>query len=187
MAKRVRVRSIETDLFGYKVGQDLINSKKKGDNNERQATKWLYLWTGERFIRTPSSGGRRLENASNFCGDVVCENENFNFLFAVETKHLKKITFDPILRNNSAIFTIWEQARRDADRAGKLPMLMLRENGMSIGSYILFFSQQFYEGIKHQGLNVVSKGINKDGERIYGFTSEEVLEKINYKKLGSFS
>lgn len=183
MAKRTR--SIETDIFGYPVGQVMINSKNKGDSNERQATKWLYLWTGVRFIRTPSSGGRRLENASNFCGDVVCEDETFNFIFAVETKHLKKITFDPILRSNSAIFTIWEQAKRDADRAGKLPMLMLRENGRSIGSYMIYFSQSVHEKVKRTGAVVVSKGVNKDGGRIYGYTSDDLLEKISYEKLGS--
>ena len=96
MSKR-QLRTIETDIFGYQVAENPINSKKKGDTNERAAASWLHKWTRELFIRTPSSGGRRLENASNFCGDVVCENEDFNFPFVVETKHRKDITFSKVL------------------------------------------------------------------------------------------
>jgi len=178
-----RKRSIETDIFGLPIGEERINSKLKGDTNERQACKWLYLWTGQRFVRTPSSGGRRLENASNFCGDVVCENEDFNFLFAVETKHLKSIPVGEKLRDNSKIFTIWQQGQRDAIRAKRKCMLMLRSNGMPKGKYYIVFDIDTVASVDLGLTTPEFIGFNSDlGIRIKGYDSDVVLEKLGYKR-----
>jgi len=173
-------RTIETDIFGYDVREGGINSKKKGDKNERQATKWLYLWTGEDFARTPSSGGLRWKNNPSVCGDVVCQNVDFNFPFSVETKHLKTVAYDTILRSNSKIFTIWAQAWEDASRAKKTPMLMLRSNGMPVGEYYIVFSAAILHPIV-TNIDALFTGYNSEWGHLKGYNSKDVLEKLPFK------
>lgn len=139
-------RTLVTDLFGSpKKRSSGINSKQKGNKNERVACKWLEEWTGEKFTRVPSSGGMRWKNHSSVCGDVVCENEDFKFCFSVETKFLKDFEIVEHLRENSKIFTIWDQAIYDAARGHKFPMLMLRKNGMAAKEFYIFISKEVAE------------------------------------------
>lgn len=174
-------RTIETDIFGYKVAENPINSKRKGDTNERVAAKWLTEWTGVPFTRVPSSGGLRWKNSANVCGDLVCEDDNFEFPFAVETKHLKSIPMPETLRSNSIIFTILEQAKRDADRAGKKPMMILRQNGMPAGKFMIFF----LENLCRLGLGYSCAGTSPEGERVYGYHSDAVA-KLEFAELKNY-
>jgi len=173
-------KRLEHDIFGTKP-RDTINSKKKGDTNERVAAKWLKKWTGEGFIRTPSSGGRRLQNASNFCGDVVCENEDFDFMFTVETKHYKNLPMPTLLRNNSQVFTIWNQAVRDSIRSGKEPMLMLRENGMPEGEFMIYW-RFMLPGVFHTSTGI--KVLDDDSiVSLYGYETKIVLNHWSYENI----
>lgn len=141
-----------------------INQKKKGNKNEVVAAKFLENWTGFKFVRTPSSGGRHLKNEL-FAGDVVCVKGKFPFV--VETKHLKTIQLMHELRSNSKVLTIMTQAKRDADRVGKLPMLMLRVNGMEEGRYMVYLEYSI------PGLNPSAwwrDGVN----RLYGYWSDHL-------------
>ena len=130
-------RTISDDIFGEGYKQP-INQKKKGNRNELVVCKVLEKWTGSPFSRVPSSGGLRWKNNKSICGDVVCTDENVYFPFSVETKHLKELAVTTYLRANSKVFTIYKQAKRDAERAGKIPMMMLRCNGMKEGEYWVF-------------------------------------------------
>jgi Holliday junction resolvase len=127
-----------------------INSKNKGNINERAVAKWLSAWTGREFVRTPASGGIRWQNSLglNICGDVVCTQQNYNFPFTVETKHLKDISFetnkDSVLRENTKVLTIYEQVKRDADRDKKLPIMLLRCNGMPIMTWWVFIDTYIF-------------------------------------------
>lgn len=140
-------RSVGDDIFGSRTQS--INQKRKGNTNERVAAKWLEKWTGKKFARVPSSGGLRWANNSSVCGDVVCEDETFDFPFAVETKALKTFALREIMSGRNMIKTLWKQAQRDALRAGKEPLLMLRKNGMPAGEYVVFMSaraaDKFYD------------------------------------------
>lgn len=150
MAKRRKIyRTIETDIFGNTV-RDKVDSKAKGDNNERVASRFIGGWTGEKFSRVPRSGGLHWKNASNMCGDIACENEDFNFLFTIETKHYADFA-DPILDgrelpNRNKLTTFWKQAVSDADRAGKLPMVLARKNGMEAGTYYVVIDIRLFCG-----------------------------------------
>lgn len=174
-------RLIEHDIFGTVPRSKTINSKKKGDRNENDLCKTFLLeWTKQRFIRVPSSGGRRLQNNSTFCGDVVCENEDYDFLFAVETKHLKTLGLpnNGVLRSNSVIFKIWQQGKRDAIRANKYPLLALRRNGFPKGQYLIVVDRPL--DIEHD-----FKG-TKNAETLYAYWSKSILENIPYSKIVTY-
>lgn len=184
MVKSRQHRTMETDLMGYAIKPKTINSKMKGNANEREACKWLKLWTGEYFARVPSSGGLRWKNNSTVCGDVVCENEAFKFIFSVETKHLKTLhTNSTKLQVNSAIFTIWRQALADAERGKKIPILMLRKNGMPLGEYYIVFDVDTVRKIDEEiSFEYEFFGLDKEYKiHLYGYKSNYVLDKIPYK------
>lgn len=136
-----RKRNVVEDIFGNRVRRATINGKQKGNKNERDCAKMLERWTGVPFTRTPSSGGLRLKNAPNFCGDVVCAEASFYFPFAIETKHLKNFQVVLLksgeLRERSQVKTIWAQCQRDATRAKKQGMCLLRTNNMASGTYVV--------------------------------------------------
>ncbi len=135
-------RLIEHDLFGTEPRPKRVNGDAKGKNNERTCARWLSKWTGAQFNRTPQSGGMHLKNQL-FCGDLVCITEGFYFPFVIETKHLKNLHVTPDLRDNSKLFTIFRQAKRDADRIGKRPMCLIRCNRMAAGEYVLILEDEF--------------------------------------------
>lgn len=191
----VNSRTIVDDILGTRPSLNRINSKNKGNRNEVVAAKWLEKWTGEGFARTPSSGGLRWgADAAFACGDVVCKNQNFDFKFAIETKHLKAVEFKAYLSKRSKVYTIFQQAQRDADRAGKLPMLMLRTNGMDVGKFHIFMRSRemtaFFEAATQQGTIkrqdeievMVGSYEGEDREHIIiGVPSDFILQ-VPYKK-----
>ena len=110
---------------------DGINSKKKGDNNERIVASLLSEWTGVKFTRVPRSGGLDWKNNDTVYGDVVSTDRDFNFPFSIETKAYKDINVGlNTLRKNSIVFKFWQQCVWDAEKSGKIPMLLIRKNGM---------------------------------------------------------
>lgn len=143
-------RTLEHDIFGTEPRPRGVNGKRKGNNNERVAAKFLGEWTGAKFSKTPASGGMHLRNAM-FCGDLVCATEGFFFPFVVETKHLKKVTVKGALRDNSMLFKIFRQALRDANRIGKRPLCLIRGNGMDAGDYYLVLDSTLAADLKIYG------------------------------------
>lgn len=145
--KRKTYRTIETDIFGHTV-MDKVNSKTKGDNNERVAAKFISEWAGEKFSRVPRSGGLHWKNASNMCGDIACENEDFNFVFTIETKHYKYFASPKldggILPKRNKLESFWRQSVGDAERAKKLPMVLARKNDMKAGSFFVLIDLDLF-------------------------------------------
>lgn len=168
-------RRIEHDIFGTTPRKKTINSKKKGNANERAVAKFLFDWTGLEFNRVPNSGGLRWKNAEGITGDLVCEDKSF--AFSIETKHYKKLSMTSELRRNSVVFTIWEQCERDAKRSFKMPMLILRENKMPAGEFIIYV--QFQLG---KILPATSFGVMRDDRRLFGYHSKELLANVSYEK-----
>ena len=167
--KALRGVSIEHDIFGTRPKSRVVNGKRKGNNNERVAAKLLGEWTGAQFSKTPASGGMHLRNAM-FCGDLVCVTEGFFFPFVVETKHLKRVTVQGALRDNSMLYKIFRQAKRDADRVGKRPLCLIRGNGMDAGEYYLILESELSEPLNEYGaLKGKFKGVG------YGTSSQDLL------------
>lgn len=170
------------DALGLPERKKGINSRNKGCLNERNLCKVLEAWTGQEFARTPASGGLRWFNAPDVIGDVICCNREFYFPFAVETKHYKIVTVESVLRQNSKVYTFWEQAERDGERAKKVPLLFLRENNMPSGSYYLFVNDAFaYYLFKHLNLKSVFLGVG-----IQGFMSTDFL-KLSYSNIVQYA
>ena len=143
-------RSIEHDILGTTPRKRAVNGKRKGNNNERVAAKFLSEWTGAEFSKTPASGGMHLRN-SMFCGDLVCVTEGFYFPFVMETKHLKEVNVQGALRDNSMLYKIFRQALNDANRIGKRPLCLIRGNRMPAGEYYLILESAFSDKLSVHG------------------------------------
>lgn len=126
----------------------MVNSRRKGSKSERAASKLFEKWTGYEFARTPSSGGLPWKNRSQVTGDIICTDEKHSrrFRFSVEIKFHKDIRFDHLLTGvkKSSIRDFWTQASRDADNAGKIPMLLMRYNNMAKDMYFLVIPLKLY-------------------------------------------
>lgn len=180
-----RVRSIETDIFGLPIQEGGINSKAKGDKNELVTAVFLLRWTGEKFARVPRSGGLRWKNSKRVCGDLVCENDDFEFAFSIETKHLKKLSLRGRFGARSAVITIWEQCLYDAERSGRAPMLLLRENGMPKGQYVVYVDAQL-AAKAISPLHYVATCHSRCRYDIVGIESEVFLENVDYNVLKQY-
>lgn len=111
------------------------NSRNKGSRFERTIAKAWETWTGYKFSRTPGSGG--WAKAKDAMGDLVCTDEKHSrrFPFSIECKNYQEIKFEHILLGlkSCKIISFWEQATKDAKRAGKIPILIMRYNSMPKG------------------------------------------------------
>lgn len=126
-----------------------INSRNKGNRNERNAAKLVSEWTGRKFERTPSSGGLQWK-ASFSKGDIVCTVEGHVFPFCVEVKAHREINFSHLLLpgvKNVKIFDFWYQATRDAEKCLKIPMLLMRYDGMPKEFFFLGIPNDFYKAL----------------------------------------
>ena len=188
--KRKTYRTIETDIFGHTV-MDKVNSKTKGDNNERVAAKFISEWAGEKFSRVPRSGGLHWKNASIVCGDIACENEDFNFLFVIETKHYEYFASPKLdsgtLPKRNKLETFWRQAVVDADRAKKLPMVLARKNGMKAGSFFVMIDLDLYTEYLQTQKRVLACSIGIfEGRNFVVITSENLITHFPYENFATY-
>lgn len=125
-----------------------INSRKKGSRGEKKACEVFKEWTGMDFHRVPASGGLHWKNQFTV-GDIVCGSDLERFNFSVEVKNYKEINFEHLLMPNvQSIITqeFWPQALKDANRGKKIPLLMMRYDGIRPGD--LFFMVMRYQDFK---------------------------------------
>lgn len=121
-----------------------INSRTKGNKEERNVAKLMKAWTGKDFARVPSSGGLQWKNA-HAKGDIVCSDEKTYFPFCIEVKSYKELNFQHLLYlENPKIIEFWEQCIRDAKLCNKIPLLIMRYNGLPKEFYFIILEQQFY-------------------------------------------
>jgi Holliday junction resolvase len=109
-----------------------INSRNKGCKAERTVAKLMEKWTSKQFARTPSSGGLNWKSA-NSKGDIVCTTEGHYFPFCIEVKHHAEINFSELYmpkKKKVKVLEFWEQCKRDALKANKIPLLFMRYNGL---------------------------------------------------------
>jgi hypothetical protein len=115
-------------------------------------SKLFQEWTGYEFARTPGSGGMQWHNRSQVSGDIVCTDalHATRFGFSVETKFHKEINFEHLIMGlkGSSIHSFWNQANRDAQRAKKIPMLLMRYNRMPKNLHFICLPQPFFLMIK---------------------------------------
>lgn len=118
-----------------------INSKKKGNRFEREVCKVFQAWTGKEFSRVPQSGGLRWKNTQSITSDVICTDSKYSRIwpFTIECKSYNDLKFEHLLleKKSCKIKSFWAQANRDAKRAHKKPLLIMKYNGMSKGEAFL--------------------------------------------------
>lgn len=122
-----------------------INGRRKGAKAERVAAKVIEKWTGKGFSKTPASGGLGWKKA-NVAGDIVCTTEGHYCPFCFEVKSYAKIDFSHLLNpkiKEPEIITYWKQASRDAKKVNKIPMLMMRYNGLPKSFYFVAIPMEF--------------------------------------------
>lgn len=125
-----------------------VNGKQKGSRFERVICKWFTEWTGYEFNRVPASGGLRWKNAENITSDVACTDRKHSrkFCFSVECKSYKELNFEHIIleKKSCKILKFWDQVCDDANRSGKLPLLIMKYNGMKKGEAFVMFNSEVY-------------------------------------------
>lgn len=144
-----------------------INSRRKGANNERDIAKLFEQWTNKKFAKTPASGGLQWKSA-NSKGDIVCTTEGHYFPFCIEAKNHKEINFSHLLipmrvtkkspNPICKIMEFWKQCTRDAKKARKIPMLLMRYNGMPSDFHFLVTTQTFAK-LMHPELALNNTGL----------------------------
>lgn len=161
-----------------------INSKKKGAKGERMAIAFLKEWSGKEFERTPASGGLRWKKSDNIAGDIICTEPNYIFPCSIEVKNHRDIDFSKLLffkpgKNQPKIWEFWHQACLDAVRAKKIPLLMVRYNGLPKNFFFFFWSWSSHKFILESGLKI-RPILVLQGKLI--ITTTEALKEISYVK-----
>jgi Holliday junction resolvase len=147
----------------------MVNSRKKGSRNERNLSKVFQQWTGYEFTRVPSSGGLRWQRKKDTVGDLICSDDKHSryFTFSIEAKVRKVFTLNELLLPiNKDTYQFFDQAKKDADRANKIPLLFIRCTGMPKDFHFVVLDLHYF--------NEVVKGIidNKCGRIIFRGTKE---------------
>ncbi len=129
-----------------------VNSRSKGTRNERRAAELVTKWTGHKFAKTPASGGLHWKK-SFVQGDIVCTVEGHYCPFCFEIKAHKEIDFSHLLNpkikeGRVKILEFWNQARRDATLAKKIPLLLMRYDGMPSELFYLVMEYRDYRVIQ---------------------------------------
>lgn len=110
-----------------------MNSKNKGNRFERSVSKFLTDWTGYKFERNRAGSGSWWSN-KDAGADITCTDQKHahRCRISVECKSYKDIRFEHILLGNKKcdILRFWEQAKGDAERTNKVPILCMRYNSM---------------------------------------------------------
>lgn len=163
-----------------------INSKNKGNKNEREVAKWWESWTGMEFQRVPQSGGLRWANADKISGDIICTDPKHGkfFQFSIECKSYQDLDFKPPLLGNKGdkLQAFWKQAMDDAERSGKEPILFMRKNGMPKGQFFVAVNMRIdiMDKMKNRH-NFYVLHLAELKETIYIFNSNVLLE-LDYRK-----
>lgn len=128
----------------------MANSRQKGNKAERKAAQLFKTWTKRDFARTPSSGGLQWKT-TNSKGDIVCTKEGHYFPFCIEVKNYKFINFNELIlpdKKNKDLLIFWAQAKRDAEKAKKIPLLLFRYNGLPSEFFFIIIPCAFYRKIR---------------------------------------
>lgn len=162
----------------------MSNSKNKGNRAERDVAKWWEQFTGYEFGRVPASGGLRWKKTDNITSDVICTDDKHSrrFPFSIEVKFYKDINFEHILLGNKKckIREFWEQAKSDADRGNKLPILMMRYNGMPKDQYFFCVDQRISYLMRDQNGPIMY--IEDSDLKLHIYMASNI-KKLNYKEI----
>lgn len=132
-------------------------------------------------------GGLNWKSA-NSKGDIVCTTEGHYFPFCIEVKHHAEINFSEIYIPNKKkvkVLEFWEQCKRDASKANKIPLLFMRYNGLPNDFFFIGISKEHEDKL---GIKLEKSSIIRHLDLVIGispelFLNEYKLLKISAKKL----
>lgn len=115
----------------------MANGKQKGNRAERVAAKLFSDWSGEKFNRTPASGGLHWQRDNRVAGDIVPP-EGLEFPFVVEVKSYRKGKLEILdFANQSGLLAkFWVKLVGEASALDKTPLLLFRANNMEAGTFV---------------------------------------------------
>lgn len=166
------------------------NSKSKGNRFERSVCKAFQNWSGYEFSRTPTSGGLRWKKADNISSDVVCSDPRHakRFSLSVECKSYQDIKFEHLLLGTKSckINSFWTQANRDAERAKKIPILIMRYNSMPKGEAFFMVNKEVDSFLKNQSPEISRMEISTPKIHVFVYMFKEVQRLVNYVDLHKY-
>lgn len=165
----------------------MTNSKNKGSRFERSVAKYFTDWTGFTFGRTPYSGA--YHKSKDLSSDVMCTDEKHahRCKLSIECKNYKDINFEHALlgTKGSVIEKFWEQAKRDAERSSKVPILVMRYNSMPKGEFFFVVDSSLGNVIETQlqGKGERSMTIVTPENTLCVYMASAVQKHVNYKSI----
>lgn len=164
------------------------NSRNKGSRFERSVAKAWESWTGYKFSRTPGSGG--WAKAKDAVGDLVCTDYTHSrrFPFSIECKSYQDIKFEHLLLGNKTcrIHSFWEQACRDANKVGRLPILIMRYNSMPKGEAFFVVGKELTDWLsENMPLKYMTITIKDTYLGIFMF--KEIQNIVNYRDIYKYA
>ncbi len=103
-------------------------SRRKGARAELEVCRLFQRALGGKWSRVPLSGGWANRAEFHTCGDVITTLPDFPFTIevkCVEGWHLEQLLTSP---EKCPLSTWWHQAHRQAEEAGKKPLLIFTRN-----------------------------------------------------------
>ena len=98
-------------------------------------------------------------------GDVVCTTEGHYFPFCIEGKFHVKIDFSHLLTpgiKNVDILDFWRQCERDAKACKKVPMLLMRYNGLPKEFWFLVLDTNFLHRVRQEDMLTFRSCIDRE-------------------------
>jgi len=170
-------------------------SKRKGSKFEidicRALTKWV---TGkekpEIFWRSSLSGGRATVAArkgiqSNALGDISAIDARGDFFvkaFFVECKSYRAINFSFILEERGLLLKWWLWTKKQADKAGRIPVVVFKQNGTKTYAMVQHNRKLFAEFDFRNAPHIKIK-MNASIAPIYIVPLDTVLRRVAPKQL----
>ena len=161
-----------------------MNSKRKGNRFERVVSQWLSEWTGFKFERNRLGSGAWHSN-KDAGADITCTDQKHahRCKLSVECKSYKDIKFEHVLlgTKGSEIEKFWKQAKIDADRTSKVPILIMRYNSMPKDEFFLVVESELAEAFltEHMYDNRYM-AINTEDLCLYIFMASAIKKSVNY-------
>ena len=163
----------------------MANSKRKGSKFELKVSKWFTEFSGYKFQRVPYSGANHQNR--DLASDIMCSDERHahRCKISIECKSYQDIRFEHILLGNKGckIVKFWKQASSDANRAKKIPILVMRYNSMPSTEFFFIIDKRLIKPLTKKSLAHTMVITSPDTPTLYVFMASEVLKNVNYKDI----
>ena len=168
-----------------------MNSKAKGSRFERAIGKWLTEWTGFKFERNRAGSGAWHTNKDSV-SDITCTDERHahRCKISIECKSYKDIKFEHVLLGNKGcdVERFWAQAKGDALRANRKPILIMRYNSMPKNEFFMVVDSDLAEAfLTDEMYNQRYMALHNGTDSLYVFMASSVKKYVSYKDVHKLS